>query len=698
MRKISISLLVAFVLTPLASISQTFSITDTFTINEMLDQVFGAGISVSNVTVVGDTNHAIAYFTGGNSFGLDDGVVISTGSAMTLGGSTSGYSSILLAPGDPDLAALAGAPSRDAFVLEFDLTSDCDELIIEYVFGSNEYPLFVGSLFNDVFAFWISGPGYSGMTNIALIPGTNTPVSVNTVNNSGGCTNCQYYVDNLQGQTALAFNGHTVPLQATATLIPDSSYHVKMAISDISDYILDSGVLLRRKGICGSPSLLQISSNVGSGASIQVAEGSSTQIHIQRALPFDDPVTFSFTTAGNASLTDDFLNWPSTLTIPAGASSIDLNLQVASDCDVEGLENLVIVYTDSSLTCAGAIYTDTVWLELIDANSPLPALDLGPDSTACLGDTLWLDEQPMGYTLDYSPNISTPELGYWLVTGNDSVPETFTYWAALSDSIGCSIADTASILVTPPPHAALILPEIVCDGAYFDGLDASTGFVESYEWYFHTASGAALSYTSPNVNLQLMAELWQVQFTAGNDVCGLDTALATVQVYPQVAYLNQLPDSVCVNEAVIWSYYSTDPQVSYSWNFGDGSVVIGNTPTYSYSDTGTYQIEVISGYPACEDTIVSSVVVEACATDGIVDPWLGLSVYPNPTADVLHIEGLGVKEATISLHDIHGRRYYWDRNSIANKNLSLHELPAGIYLLSIKQEDRVWRGKVEVRK
>ena len=688
----------AMLLIPVSGFSQTFAITDTFTVNEMLGQLFGAGVTVSNVTVAGDTNSAIGYFTGGNSFGLDEGIILSTGSALSVAGSGFG-GSVLGMPGDPDLAALTGYSSLDAFVLEFDLVSSCDTILMEYVFGSQEYPAFVGSGFNDAFAFWITGPGYSGMTNIALVPGTNIPVSINTVNNATSCVNCQYYVSNTQSQTALGFGGHTVPLLAIATVIPDSTYHVKIAISDMLDYAYDSGVLLRRKGVCGNPNLVQINGNSAAAASIQVAEGASTMVHIERALPFDQSVTLTFATAGNASLLDDVLNWPSTLTIPAGASSVDLNVQVASDCEVEGMEKLAIIYTDSSLTCGGAVYTDTIWIDFADANSALPALDLGPDFSACLGDTVWLDDQsPSGYTLDYSPNVSSTGLGYWLVTGNDSTPETFTFWATLSDSVGCSVADTASILATPPPQAAMILPDVVCDGAAFDGLDASTGFVESYEWFFYSSGSATWTYNTPNVNVQFMPVEWSVQFTVGNAACGFDTALATVQVYPAVDYLNLLEDSVCVNEEVVWSYYSTDPMVQYAWNFGNGALSTETTPTYAYADTGSYQIEVVSGYPGCLDTLVATVAVEACATDGLERPWVGLSVYPNPASDVLHIEGLGDSEVAISLYDLRGREIYHDRSSVPSRSLSLRDLPAGVYWLRIAQEDRIWRGKVQVTK
>ena len=50
------------------------------------------------------------------------------------------------------------------------MTVAADTVRIDYVFGSEEYLEFVGTSFNDVFAFWVSGPGIPDPVNIATIP------------------------------------------------------------------------------------------------------------------------------------------------------------------------------------------------------------------------------------------------------------------------------------------------------------------------------------------------------------------------------------------------------------------------------------------------------------------------------------------------------------------------------------------------
>ena len=130
-----------------------------------------------------------------------------------------------------------------ALPIEFDLTVTSDTIRFNYSFGSEEYLEFVGS-FNDVFAFYISGPGIVGTDNMALIPGTATPVSINNVND---VDNPSYYNINGEGWDLpfsaddyyIQYDGFTTVLEAKHNVIPCETYHLKMAIADDLDWSLD---------------------------------------------------------------------------------------------------------------------------------------------------------------------------------------------------------------------------------------------------------------------------------------------------------------------------------------------------------------------------------------------------------------------------------------------------------------------------
>lgn len=83
---------------------------------------------------------------------------------------------------DAALTEIAGYQTYDAVELQFDFEVQSDEIGFDYIFASEEYNQFVGTQFNDVFAFFISGPGIDGEENLALVPTTTEPVSSQSFN------------------------------------------------------------------------------------------------------------------------------------------------------------------------------------------------------------------------------------------------------------------------------------------------------------------------------------------------------------------------------------------------------------------------------------------------------------------------------------------------------------------------------------
>ena len=258
-------------------------------------------------------------------------------------GSTSSVNSY---PGDPDLDALPGilSVSYDACVIEFDMRVSSDTLKLDYIFGSEEYLEFAGSAFNDAFAFFLSGPGISGTVNIALVPGTSDPVSINSINSF---TNPAFYVDNGDGfslpysadSTYVQFDGLTVRLTARHEVMPDSTYHMKLVVADVSDFIFDSGVFFAT-GALGSLRLGDSFVADGGGSALREGCGLGTMTFSR------DPITadtlwLDLAYEGTADL-DDFVDLPERVGILPGQSEADLMLETLLDSELEGTENLII--------------------------------------------------------------------------------------------------------------------------------------------------------------------------------------------------------------------------------------------------------------------------------------------------------------------------------------------------------------------
>ncbi|UQB67308.1 choice-of-anchor L domain-containing protein [Epilithonimonas zeae] len=239
-------------------------------VEEFLDAKVSTCISVSNVTVKGGNitsgGASYGYFDKGTSnFDIDKGIILSTGNVLKAPGPNDALQSEIGSGwgGDTDLYDLLGVLNTNATYLEFDfISSISDKVSFEYMFLSEEYDKFksvTGCGYSDIFAFLIKPVGSAGpYTNIALVPGTNQPVSV--VNIRGGGGNCpsknEDYFGSFNPQTSTSlsptnFNGQTKILTATADVEIGKKYHIKLVIGDESNPTHDSAVFLKAGSFVG---------------------------------------------------------------------------------------------------------------------------------------------------------------------------------------------------------------------------------------------------------------------------------------------------------------------------------------------------------------------------------------------------------------------------------------------------------------
>jgi hypothetical protein len=220
--------------------------------------LLGEGVAVSNITYTGNPMQ-LGSFSGLSGVSIPSGIIMSTGSVYaaidqnaTLDTYTSGN--------EPDLLSVANSVGplinqyievssvNDVASLEFDFVTLGNNVNFNFVFGSDEYLEWVNSSYNDVFGFFISGPGISGIyangaVNVAVVPSSDPqlPVTISSVND---VLNGSSYIDNLS-QANLSVDGYTTMFTAALEdLIPGEVYHIKIAIADGTDMALDSFVFL----------------------------------------------------------------------------------------------------------------------------------------------------------------------------------------------------------------------------------------------------------------------------------------------------------------------------------------------------------------------------------------------------------------------------------------------------------------------
>ena len=225
---------------------------DSLVRNVLLDN----GVTISNAKFNGEQGvihcDGIGKFETGSiptNIGMESGLILSSGSVYNAIGPNNeegmGSSSSCVHYYDNDLASIASHSINDLAVLEFDFVPWDNTVTFSYVFGSEEYMEYANSIFNDVFGFFVEGinpeGGYYDHHNVALIPGTTEVVSINNVNLYH---NPDFYIDNAGGST-IQFDGFTTLLEVSFNVVPMTDYHIKLAICDVSDDVLDSGVFLK---------------------------------------------------------------------------------------------------------------------------------------------------------------------------------------------------------------------------------------------------------------------------------------------------------------------------------------------------------------------------------------------------------------------------------------------------------------------
>lgn len=245
-----------FVCIAATNIQAQLFIDTSYTAEEMGTDFFSNScVTPSNISYTGASG-TYAFFDAGNTtLGVSAGIFLGSGFAVdAVGPNDSGAASgVSGGGGDSDLEALIGGGfSSDAAILEMDIMATGSQLEFSYVFASEEYPEFVNTGFNDVFAFFISGPGLDGLQNISMVANSSEPVSINTINEF---QNAEYYVDNSNGLD-IQFDGYTTELSAEVAVTANETYHIKIAIADMGDNVFDSGIFLGIESLCGDSLLV----------------------------------------------------------------------------------------------------------------------------------------------------------------------------------------------------------------------------------------------------------------------------------------------------------------------------------------------------------------------------------------------------------------------------------------------------------
>ncbi len=581
----------------------------------------GGGVQVFNVTYNSpSTALNIGEFNNGNltNIGLNHGIILASGNVNNaLGPNNSTSKGNTTSSGsDPQLQALIPSYTiNDAAVLQFDFIPLSDTIKFRYVFASEEYPEFVCSNFNDVFGFFVSGINPAGGNynnyNIARIPGTNLPVTINSLNSglvgssgsAGGCTSLAYsayYVDNTGG-VSIQYDGFTTVLTAYIVVQPCTQYHMKIGVADAGDSSYDSAVFLEANSFTSNA--ITVSTDFSTPGAIPMAIEGCNDAIIKFTLPYAKADTFFVVVDsiyGTATNGVDFPFIGNTIAIPPGQTSTTLTISPIMDNIVEPIEYVTIrikstICTKDSVTIPIMSYkpiavtaiSDTMICQDLSLNASAQ-LAVYPQYGATPYQIIW---QP---ALDLNnPNIANP-------LATPAIGNHTNFKVSVTDSTGCP-GDTASVnvIVNEAPNVSFLpmpFPASGCAPLSVNFVDESTPVNHFNEWIF--GDGGTDTALSPVHVYQNPGSYTVVLKVSTPEGCKGETNLPNVvNVYPNpVASFTATPQIAPISNSLItFNSSASSPNVtSWYWNFGDPGSSDNNSIlqniVHAYSTNGLYTI------------------------------------------------------------------------------------------------------------
>ena len=517
----------------------------------LVNQIVGNNVTITNAALNCNPSASGLFVSNGSNVGLTSGVLLTTGKATNAVGANTkddkgdcfNNSSSFF---DPQLSAIEPKATYDGCILEFDIKPICNTLQIKFVFGSEEYPEFVGSQYNDAFGFFIwganpAGGAYNGY-NIARLPG-GTPVTINNVNNgkfnTGPCANCSYYVNNVGGTTC-QYDGFTTPLTASVNVQPCQTYHLKLAIADAGDCDYDSGVFLEYKGITCANAQLPTISTTTLASLCDLNNGSATAA------------------IGNYTGTATFL-WS-----PGGQTN-----QTATNL-APGNYECQITFNNP---CP---YTKTVTVQ-VPQNKGFSFTNAITNIKCPQDNNGSVTVNPTGGNIPYTFAWNTVPPQFSQTASNLSLG---TYICTISDVTGCVKKDTVKIFATTTLSLSPTTTSALCNNPTGTANSNVTGGVQPYSFSWNTLPVQ----TTPTVG-GLLPGNYSVTVTDG-DGCIKTASMSVGNFTPVITFMDSVVHATCSqsNGAIyIVGLNGGTAPYTYNWSGGQTTSSITNLAPGAYT-------------------------------------------------------------------------------------------------------------------
>lgn len=552
----------------------------------------GDCFDVKNISSRGDSRSRGTFSQGQSTINISNGLVLCTGPTSILPGpnnmsnANNGFGDD--SPNDPAIATLTNGNQYDVSIIEFDFKPTTDMVQFDFVFGSEEYCEYVNSQYNDAFGFFISGPGINGLLNLAVIPGTNTPITVNNVNH---LKNQAYYRNNnnqgictfqpVVNLDDIQLDGFTTVLTARASLIPCATYRIKLAIADIGDANFASAVFLRANSFSAGGRVLAEVVYPSTNQAFTREGCSNSFIRFYRGTgDISQPLTVNYTLDPNstAQMGVDFEPLPTSIVIPAGQTQVLVPVNVILDQLTEGSEWFKI-RIENSCSCEQQEVTFVI-------EDYLPVSATLNDQLACSANAVLTPVVSGGlppYTYQWSNNTTAPTLVQTAQGSN-------AYSLTVSDACGLTAVAAATATVDLTPTASISGAAQFCAGAQGE---ITLNFTGNGPWLVGIdAAGTPVSQTftsSPATFTVSQSGTYTLTSVVSQAGCtGTVSGTATAQTFSVSVSLTPNNPPCFGGRGSIQPNVTTNAStVTYQWSTGGNLPVLVNQPVGVYALTVT---------------------------------------------------------------------------------------------------------------
>jgi hypothetical protein len=738
-------------------------------IDSLVGNLVGDGVKVLNIkSNLKPTSKALGTFKGPEQLlGIKEGLMMVTGDVSAMVGANTGALIVSnpILPADTlpgcssgrqflnkvlnyDVPVGTSRRATDCATIQFDIIPYADSIKFNYVFASEEYNTFVCSNFNDIFGFFINGPGivgdqslaptYTMTKNLAIIPNSDLPVSINTVNNgepgsAGVASNCTFtsegtaaYLDNTDISfnpfifNRFKFNGLTTVLTAAVKVVPCQTYTLTLTVSDVNDGSYDSGVFIEkgslRSGLTTSASSVYSARfpysiiNCNPGTFIVKRDGSNA----------GERVLARYTIGGTAINGVDYVQRLRNGNTQPLIDSIVLEPGVAAD-------TITIVGLDGPTWST----TEQKYIVLKFLNSNLPYFNgapnycgdssfmyirkkflynAGPDKKICqLQDTLlkpvsiqvgsdiyrWRELNANGDTI----------VSQYLSCNTCPIPRAFnpsttSFVVYVFDSLsGCVSNDTVVVSVENAPTSQFSSTAenfSVCKGNPLvisaNPTTANTSW--TYLWFGMDPLNIVESSSINKKDLQIIShnqgQFYKVRIKNILGCTKEDSVFVSIkQLYIGADTVICQDSSLTINAGLGFGVYS--------WSNGT------NGSSITINQSGTYFVSVLaSGGCSFTDSIV--VTVSPCTSvESSILSKTSMVVYPNPSKGkfIFNFSGLKDREARLKVYTLTGKEIYkesfYTNRDLFSKPVDIGQVANGLYIVEVETRSGVYRDKIIIQ-